>query len=71
MGELIHLFARTEPWVGKLVLANYLGCSKRQVEKYTAAGMPSRMPGLKRQYRISVCEDWLRENDFLHDQEGA
>jgi phage terminase Nu1 subunit (DNA packaging protein) len=65
MGELIHLFARTEPWVGKLVLANYLGCSKRQVEKWTAEGMPSRMPGHRRVYRVSACEDWLEKTGQL------
>jgi hypothetical protein len=71
MGEVIHLFARQEAWVDKLTMAGYLGCSKRQVEKWTAEGMPSRMPGNKRVYRMSVCEGWLRENGVLNDEEGA
>jgi phage terminase Nu1 subunit (DNA packaging protein) len=71
MGELIHLHTRTEPWVSKLTLANWLGCSTRQVEKWGAMGMPFRRPGQKNQYRISACEAWLRENGILIDQGEA
>jgi hypothetical protein len=60
-----------EPWIDKRALASCLGFSKRWVEQRTSEGMPSRLMGGQRRYRLSVAESWLRENGHLYDQEGA
>ena len=68
---MIHLNTRTEVWLTKRQLSSCIGFSKRWIETQTSRGMPSRMVGGQRRYRLSVCEGWLRENGVLIDQEGA
>src|SRR5687767_12289088 len=69
VGDLVFLHTRTEPWLSKLQIASYFGRSKRYVESLTAQGMPSRMMSGRRQYRVSQCEDWMRENGLLYEEE--
>jgi hypothetical protein len=45
---------RFEPWVSKGQVAAYLGRSKRWVELMARKGMPSRMIGGRRAYRLSL-----------------
>ena len=58
---LIAFPGRHEPWVSKAQVAAYLGRSTRWVELKGREGMPSRMIGGRRAYRLSEVEAWLRE----------
>ena len=71
MGEVINLYTKSEPWLTKRQLSSCIGFSKRWIETQTSRGMPSKMVAGQRRYRLSVCEDWLRENGVSIDQEGA
>ena len=53
--------ARFEPWVSKEQVANYLGRSKRWVELMAHEGLPSRMIGGRRAYRLSEVDAWIAE----------
>lgn len=53
--------ARFEPWVSKQQVANYLGRSTRWVELMARQGMPSRMIGGRRAYRLSEVDAWVAE----------
>jgi predicted DNA-binding transcriptional regulator AlpA len=53
--------ARFEPWVGKAQVAAYLGRSRRWVELMAREGLPSRMIGGRRAYRLSEVEAWVAE----------
>lgn len=48
-----------EPWVSKAQLAQYLGRSTRWVELMARRGMPSRMIGGRRGYRLTEVDAWL------------
>ena len=63
MGDVIGLrsWAHREPWVSKAQVANYLGRSKRWVELMAREGMPSRMIGGRRAYRLSEVDAWVTE----------
>ena len=50
---------RSEAWVSKAQLAAYLGRSKRWIELRVREGMPSRMIGGRRAYRISEVDAWI------------
>lgn len=50
---------RFEPWVNKGQVAAYLGRSKRWVELMAREGLPSRMIGGRRAYRLSEVEAWV------------
>lgn len=63
VGDVVYL--PVDPWVGKAQLARHWGKSTRWIELRMRDGMPSRMMGGRRQYRVSACEDWLRENGIL------
>lgn len=63
MGELI--FLPGDPWIGKAQFARHLGMSTRWVEQRMREGMPSRMLAGRRQFKVSACEDWLRERGIL------
>jgi predicted DNA-binding transcriptional regulator AlpA len=52
---------RFEPWVNKGQVAAYLGRSKRWVELMAREGLPSRMIGGRRAYRLSEVEAWVEE----------
>jgi predicted DNA-binding transcriptional regulator AlpA len=53
--------AGREPWVNKGQVAAYLGRSKRWVELMAREGMPSRMIGGRRAYRLSEVDAWIEE----------
>jgi hypothetical protein len=67
MGEVVYLRPRHEPWVSKRQLAGILGKSTRYIELRMVDGLPSRLLGGQRQYRLSDVESWLRENGHLKD----
>lgn len=69
MGEVIYLYG--DPWLDKKGLARELGVSVSFVEKRMRDGLPSRMMGNKRQFRLRAAEAFLRENGFLIEEEGA
>jgi hypothetical protein len=50
-----------EPWLSKRQIASYLARSTRWVELKVRAGMPSRMIGGRRAYRVSEVDGWLGE----------
>ncbi len=62
-GEVVALRPRMpfEPWVNKAQVASYLGRSKRWVELMARDGMPSRMIGGRRAYRLSEVDAWIAE----------
>ena len=47
-----------EPWVSEEVVARHFGVSDRTVRRWRQEGMPSRLIGGARRYRISACEAW-------------
>jgi phage terminase Nu1 subunit (DNA packaging protein) len=48
-----------EPWVDEPTIARHFGAvSTRTIRRWRKQGMPSRMNGGRRQYRISECEAW-------------
>jgi hypothetical protein len=47
-----------EPWVDEKVLARHFGVTGRTVRNWRAAGMPSRLIGGARRYKISDAESW-------------
>lgn len=56
-----------EPWVGERVVAQHFGVSDRTVRRWMAAGMPSRLVGASRRYRLSECDRW---HDAVQEPEG-
>jgi hypothetical protein len=50
---------QVEPWVTKRQLAVHLGFSTRWVELRLREGMPSRLMGGCRRFRLSEVEDWV------------
>ena len=48
-----------EPWVTKKHVAAHLGFSTRWVELRVREGMPSRLVGGHRRFRLSVVEAWI------------
>jgi len=61
MGIVIPFPRRTdwEPEMSKRQLAQWLGFSTRWVELRVREGMPSRIQGNQRRFRLSECEAWL------------
>lgn len=53
-----------EPWVDKAGIAEFFACSVSQIEKWTRAGMPSRIIAGRRKYKASLCDPWVE----LYDQ---
>jgi hypothetical protein len=47
-----------EPWLSERLLAGQFGVSTRTVRRWRVAGMPSRVFGGVRRYRLSECERW-------------
>jgi hypothetical protein len=47
-----------EPWVSEEVMARHFSVSDRTVRRWRQQGMPSRLIGGARRYRISECEAW-------------
>ncbi|UGS35246.1 hypothetical protein DSM104329_01632 [Capillimicrobium parvum] len=54
---------RWQPWVAERVVANHFGVSGRTVRRWQTQGMPSRMVGGSRRYRLSICDEWLADRD--------
>jgi phage terminase Nu1 subunit (DNA packaging protein) len=50
-----------EPWVDEDGVARHFGVSGRTVRRWRAEGMPSRLIGGSRRYKIAACEQWHRE----------
>jgi hypothetical protein len=47
-----------EPWVPEATIARHFSVSTRTVRRWRAEGMPSRMLGSSRRFRISEIESW-------------
>lgn len=53
-----------EPWVDAHTIARHYGdVSTRTIRRWRLAGMPSRMIGGQRMFRISETETWHAERD--------
>jgi predicted DNA-binding transcriptional regulator AlpA len=48
-----------EPWLTKRQIADYLGRSTRWVELRVREGMPSKMIGGRRGFKLSEVEAWI------------
>jgi predicted DNA-binding transcriptional regulator AlpA len=48
-----------EPWLSKRQIADYLGRSTRWVELRVREGLPSKMIGGRRGFRLSEVEAWI------------
>jgi hypothetical protein len=57
--NVVTLRPRTEPWVTKRQVAAHFGFSTRWVELRIRDGLPSRMFGGRRRFRLSEVEAWL------------
>ena len=49
---------RWEPWVTESVVARHYNVSTRTVRRWREAGMPSRILGSSRRFRLSEIEAW-------------
>ena len=63
LGSLLHLPRRGravawEPWLGEAQVAGHYGVSTRTIRRWRRIGMPSRVFGGVRRYRLSDCEGW-------------
>jgi hypothetical protein len=63
LGTLLHLPARVtavawEPWWDEGMIARHYGVSTRTIRRWRRIGMPSRVFGGVRRYRLSDCEGW-------------
>jgi phage terminase Nu1 subunit (DNA packaging protein) len=54
-----------EPWVSEAVIARHYDVSARTVRRWRAQGMPSRMLGGSRRFRLSQVESWHAERSAL------
>jgi predicted DNA-binding transcriptional regulator AlpA len=62
MGATIVPFPRSimsEPWLSKRQIADYFGRSTRWVELRVREGLPSKMIGGRRGFRLSEVEAWI------------
>jgi len=50
-----------EPWVGEDAVARHYSVSTRTVRRWRLAGMPSRLVGGQRRFRIGETERWHAE----------
>jgi predicted DNA-binding transcriptional regulator AlpA len=51
--------ARSEPWLSKRQIAAHYGRSTRWIELRVREGLPSRMLGGKRAFRLSEVDTWI------------
>lgn len=60
-GAVIPFSARTrwEPWLNKRQVAAHYGRSTRWIELRVREGLPSRMLGGRRAFRLSEVDEWL------------
>jgi hypothetical protein len=54
-----------EPWLTEAVIARHYSVSARTVRRWRAQGMPSRMLGGSRRFRLSEVERWHAERSAL------
>lgn len=54
-----------EPWVSEIVIARHYNVSARTVRRWRAQGMPSRLLGGSRRFRLSEVESWHAEKSAL------
>lgn len=50
---------QAEPWLSKRQIADYFGRSTRWVELRVREGLPSKMIGGRRGFRLSEVEAWI------------
>lgn len=50
-----------EPWRTKEQIADYYGYTTRWVDLKVAEGMPMRIVGGRRRFRISLTDEWLEK----------
>ena len=64
-GELVMFPVRPgwEPWVDERVIARHFNACDRTVRRWRGLGMPSRLFGGLRRYRVSECEAWHAEQE--------
>jgi hypothetical protein len=65
-GQLIMFPVRAswEPWVDERTIAKHFDACDRTIRRWRSLGMPSRLFGGLRRYRVSECEEWhAREGD--------
>jgi hypothetical protein len=65
-GSVLRLPARAgdvpwEPWLGEGLVARHYGVSTRTIRRWRRSGMPSRVFGGVRRYRLSECEGWHQQ----------
>jgi predicted DNA-binding transcriptional regulator AlpA len=53
--------AGREPWLSKRQVANHYGRSTRWVELRMREGLPSRLIGGRRGFRLSEVDEWIKE----------
>jgi hypothetical protein len=58
-GRLIAFPAAAEPWLTKKQIAGHHGRSTRWIELRMKEGLPSRMLGGRRGFRLSAVETWM------------
>jgi predicted DNA-binding transcriptional regulator AlpA len=51
--------AATEPWLSKRQIAGHYGRSTRWIELRMREGLPSRMLGGRRAFRLSTVDAWM------------
>ena len=51
--------AATEPWLSKQQVAGHYGRSTRWIELRMREGLPSRMLGGRRAFRLSTVDAWM------------
>jgi hypothetical protein len=52
-----------EPWVDERAIARHFNACERTIRRWRALGMPSRLFGGLRRYRVSECEAWHGRTD--------
>ena len=55
----------SKPWMTGDIIARHHGVSARTVRRWWAQGMPSRMIGSSRRFRLSDVERWHAEKSAL------
>lgn len=65
LAPVIQLPRRTdwEPYLTKAELAQHYRCTQRTIENWQSAGMPSRLRGRRRLYRVSEVEAWHADRE--------
>ena len=54
-----------DSWVSEIVIARHYNVSARTVRRWRAQGMPSRLLGGSRRFRLSEVESWHAEKSAL------